>query len=96
MPVWPGDEAAWPRHADSNDIPGGDPSSFDGNVEDNNPIQILIQGVIKDYQGLNPDSEVFTRGGVKMPHPEYYVGESDLKRFEVLLRSITLTPFLLT
>ena len=60
-------------------------SDFDGNLEENNPIQIIVQGVFDDYQELNPDSEVFTRGRVKMPHPEYYLGEPDLKKFEVFI-----------
>jgi len=83
MPVWPGDDTAQAHHAENINILRVDPSGFDGGVEENNPIWILVQGVFNDYQELNPDSEVFTHGGVKMPHPEYYSGEPDLERFEV-------------
>ena len=37
-----------------------------------------------DYWELNPNSEIFTRGRVKMPHP-YYSGEPDLERYEVFI-----------
>ena len=60
-------------------------SDFDGNIKENNPIQIIVQGAFDDYWELNPDSEVFTRGRVKMPHPEYYSGEPNLKKFEVFI-----------
>ena len=58
-------------------------SEFDGNVEETNPIRIIVRGVFDDYRELNPDSKIFTRGRVKMPHPEYYSGEPDLERYEV-------------
>ena len=34
-------------------------------------------------EGLDPNNNIFTCAGVKMPHPEPYSGEADLKRFEV-------------
>ena len=81
-PVWPGDDA------ENINILRVNPSGFDRGVEENNPIRILIQGAFDDYQELNPDSEVFTHGGVKMLHPEYYSGEPDLERFEVFIIGI--------
>ena len=87
-PVWPGDDTARTHRAENIDILRVNPSGFDGGVEENNPIRILIRGAFDDYEELNPDSEVFTRGGVKMPHPEYYSGEPDLERFEVFIVGI--------
>ena len=63
-------------------------SGFDGNVEETNPIRIIVRGAFDNYRELNPDSEVFTRGRVKMPHPEYYSGEPDLERYEVFIVGI--------
>ena len=60
-------------------------SGFDGNIEETNPIRIIVRGAFDDYWELNPDSEIFTRGRVKMPHPEYYSGEPDLERYEVFI-----------
>ena len=88
MPVWPGNDAARAHCTENINILKADPSGFDGGIEENNPIQILVQGAFNDYQELNPDSEVFTCGGVKMLHPEYYLGEPDLERFEVFIIGI--------
>ena len=60
-------------------------SDFDGNIEENNPIQIIVQGAFDDYWESNPNSEVFTHGRVKMPHPEYYLGEPNLKKSEMFI-----------
>ena len=85
MPVWPGDNTVWVCRAANNDMLRAESSDFDGNIKENNPIQIIVQGAFDDYWELNPDSEVFTRGSVKMPHPEYYSGEPNLKKFEVFI-----------
>ena len=39
-------------------------------------------------EGLDPDNNIFTRTGVKMPHPEPYSGEADLERFEVFVAAL--------
>ena len=88
MPVWPGDEAARACHAENINILGADPSGFNGGVEENNPIRTLVRGTFSDYQELNLDSEVFTHGRVKMPHPEFYSGEPNLKKFEAVIIGI--------
>ena len=84
-PVWPGEDAAWAHCAANNDILRARPPGFNGNIEENNPIWILVRGAFDDYREINPDSEVFTRGRVKMPHPEYYSGEPDLDKFKVFI-----------
>ena len=73
-PVWPGDDTARAHRAVNNNTLRAESSGFDGSIEENNPIWIIIQGALNDYQELNPNSEVFTHGRVKMPHPEYYSG----------------------
>ena len=87
-PVWPGDDTAWAHRTTNNDTLRAESSGFDGNIKENNPIQIIIQGALNDYWELNPDSEVFACGGVKTPHPEYYSGEPDLKKSEVFIIGI--------
>ena len=74
--------------AENINILGADPSGFNRGIEENNPIRTLVQGAFSDYQESNPDSEVFTCGGVKMPHPKYYLGEPDLKTFEAFIVGI--------
>ena len=39
-------------------------------------------------EGLDPDNNIFTHAGVKMPHPEPYSGEADLERFEVFVAAL--------
>ena len=75
-------------HAENIDILGVNPSGFDRGIKENNLIRALVKGAFSNYQELNPDSEVFTRGRVKMPHPEYYSGAPDLKKFEVFIVGI--------
>ena len=84
-PVWPGEEAAWVCCTANNDMLRAESSDFDGSIEENNPIWLIVRGAFNDYRELNPDSEVFTCGRVKMPHPEYYLGEPDLEIFEVFI-----------
>ena len=39
-------------------------------------------------EGLDPDNNIFTHAGVKMPHPEPYSGEANLERFEVFVAAV--------
>ena len=39
-------------------------------------------------EGLDPDNNIFTHAGVKMPHPESYSGEADLEKFEVFIAAL--------
>ena len=68
-PVWPSEDAMRARRAATNETLRAESSGFDSNVEETNPIRIIVQGAFDDYWELNPDSEIFTRGRVKMPHP---------------------------
>ena len=78
----------WAHQAVGHDMLRAESSGFDGSIEENNPIQIIIQGALNNYWELNPDSDVFTCGGVNMPHPEYYSEEPDLKKFETFVVGI--------
>ena len=42
MPVWPGDDTAWAHHTVNNNILRAESSGFDGSIEENNPIWIII------------------------------------------------------
>ena len=42
MPVWPGDDTAWVGHTVNNDTLRDESSDFNGNIEENNPIQIIV------------------------------------------------------
>ena len=68
MPVWPGEDVTWACRAAHNEMLRAESSGFDSNVKETNPIWIIVRGAFDDYQELNPDSEIFTRGRVKMPH----------------------------
>ena len=59
-PVWPSEDAVQACHAANNSMLRAESSHLDGNVEENNPIQIIVQGAFDDYWELNPNSEVFT------------------------------------
>ena len=79
MPVWPSEDATQAHRAATNETLRAESSGFDGNVKETNPIRIIVRGAFDNYRELNPDSEIFTQGRVKMPHPEYYSGEPDLE-----------------
>ena len=51
-------------------------------------IQLMIQEARESTEGLDPDNNIFTHAGVKMPHPEPYSGEADLERFEVFVTAL--------
>ena len=37
---------------------------------------------------LDPENNILTRAGVKIPHPEPYSGEPDLERFKVFVTGL--------
>ena len=44
-------------------------------------IAHMIHAVLAEGQHTDPDKSVLTRAGIKLDHPETYVGGSDLKEF---------------
>ena len=59
-PVWPSEDATWAHRVANNETLRAESSGFDGNIEETNPIRIIIRGAFDDYRELNPDSEIFT------------------------------------
>ena len=57
-------------------------------LEQYNGIAHMICTVLAEGQHTNSDKSVLTRAGIKLDHPETYVGSSDLKGFEVFIASI--------
>ena len=51
-------------------------------------IRLMIREARDSTKGLDPDNNIFTCAGVKMPHPEPYSGEADLERFEVFIAAL--------
>ena len=59
-PVWPSEYATQACRVANNETLRMESSGFDSNVEETNPIRIIVQGAFDDYQELNPNSEIFT------------------------------------
>ena len=64
------------------------------------PIHMMVQEAINVSRSLGPDNDLVTCIGVKIPHPEPYLGEADLKKFKTFIvgilrwlsMSVPLTP----
>ena len=52
------------------------------------PIHAMVQEAIDISRSLGPDNDLVTHLGVKIPHPEPYLGEADLKKFEIFIAGI--------
>ena len=57
-------------------------------LEQYDGIARMIPTALAKGQHTDPDKSVLTRAGVKLDHPETYVGSSDLKEFEVFIAGI--------
>ena len=73
---------------DAGDSPRGASLPHENTGQLSECVWIIIQGAINNYWELNPNSEVFAHGRVKMPHPEYYSGEPTSRKFEVFIVGI--------
>ena len=70
-------------------MPGSEAASLgDGADELACPIHAMVREAIEVSQSMGPDNDIATRLGVKIPHPELYSGEADLKKFEVFIAGI--------
>ena len=49
------------------------------------PIHAMVQEAINVSWSLGPNNDLITRIGVKIPHPEPYSGEADLKKFKMFI-----------
>ena len=64
------------------------PDYVDAPSEQYDGIAHMIHAALAKGQHTDSDKSVFTRAGVKLDHPETYVGGSDLKEFEVFVAGI--------
>ena len=53
--------------------------------EQYNGIACMIHAALAETQHTNPDKSVLTRAGIKLDHPETYVGGSDLEEFKIFI-----------
>ena len=51
-------------------------------------IWLIIKEARESTKCLDPNNNIFTHAGVKIPHPESYSGEADLKKFEVFVAAL--------
>ena len=55
-------------------------------------IQLMIKEARELTKGLDPNNNIFTHAGVKMPHPiddpKSYSGVANLKKFEVYVTAL--------
>ena len=51
-------------------------------------IRLMIQEARESTGSLDPNNNIFTHAGVKMPHPEPYSGEANLERFKVFVTAL--------
>ena len=66
----------------------GIPNYIDMPSEQYNGIAHMICAALAKGQHTDPDKSLLTRAGVKLDHPETYVGGLDLKEFEVFVAGI--------
>ena len=64
------------------------PDYVDMPSEQYNGIVHMICTALAKGQHTDPDKSVLTRAGIKLDHPETYMGGSDLKEFKVFVAGI--------
>ena len=64
------------------------PDYIDVLSEQYDSIAHMIHAVLAEGQHTDPDKSVLTQAGIKLDHPETYMGGSDLKEFEVFIAGI--------
>ena len=63
----------------------GIPNHVDAPSKQYDGIARMIRAALAKGQNTDPDKSVLTQAGVKLDHPETYVGGSDLEEFEVFI-----------
>ena len=63
----------------------GIPDHVDTPSEQYNGIACMIHTALAKGQHTDPDKSVLMQAGIKLDHPETYVGGSDLEEFEVFI-----------
>ena len=64
------------------------PDYVDTLLEQYDGIACIIRAVLAEGQHTDPNKSVLTRAGIKLDHPETYVGSSDLEGFEVFVAGL--------
>ena len=64
------------------------PDHVDALLEQYDGIAHMIRAALAEGQHTDPDKSVLMCAGVKLDHPETYVGSSDLKEFKVFITGI--------
>jgi len=77
------------QHADKALTPGSDQADP---AHEPDSLAKTIRFMIREAQdlteGLDPKNNVLTIAGVKIPQPEPYSGEADIKKFEVFIAAL--------
>ena len=66
----------------------GIPNHINAPLEKYDGIACMIHTALAKGQHTDPDKSVLMQAGVKLDHPETYVGSSDLEEFEVFIAGI--------
>ena len=66
----------------------GIPDHINAPSEQHDGIARMIHAELAKGQHTDPDKSVLMQAGVKLDHPETYVGGSDLEEFEVFIAGI--------
>ena len=66
----------------------GIPNYINAPSEQYNGIAHMIHAALAEGQHTDPDKSVLTQAGVKLDHPETYMGGSDLEEFEIFIAGI--------
>ena len=48
----------------------------------------MVQEAINVSRSLGPNNDLVTHIGVKIPHPELYLGEANLEKFEMFIAGV--------
>jgi len=66
----------------------GIPDQLDSNHELYDGIMCMIHVALEDNLHMDPEKSVLAKAGIKLAHPETYVGGSDLEEFKVFIAGI--------
>ncbi len=78
-----------PSCADGTPQPRFDQTNLIPNIDSHaKTIELMVHEAQVATDGLDPENNILTHAGVKIPHPEPYLGKPDLERFEVFVTGL--------
>ena len=84
-----GAASAKSQHTDGPSAPRLDQATTENKSDSlSRTIRLIIREARESTEGLDPDNNIFTHTGVKMPHPEPYSGEANLEKFKVFITAL--------